>query len=158
MDKLNRITMLQHNIHRWNDHKNSLIKTYKTLNPGNLLLHSQMNTKHRNISIPGYTTCLKNTTGEMHDGSAALIKTRIKHKIKGDYLTNTLEIKLETLTGITPVNQITVPPCHSHANIVSSCHSRVTSQNHCHTSLHPALCTRTLFTRDRRPPLAELNV
>lgn len=47
---------------------------------------------YQDVTIQGYNTYMKNTTGEAHDGSAIMIKSDITHKIKDDYMTDILAL------------------------------------------------------------------
>lgn len=84
--------------------------TYQTLNPDIILVNSHGETNPRNIHIKWYTASLKNTFQEMHDGSAVLIKTNSKLKMKDEFLTDVTEIKLETLMGTTSIAATYLPP------------------------------------------------
>lgn len=84
--------------------------TYQTLNPDIILVNSHGETNPRNIYIKRYTASLKNTFQEMHDGSAVLIKTNIKLKVKDEFLPNVTEVKLETPMGTIYINSSNIPP------------------------------------------------
>lgn len=47
----------------------------------------------------GYTTYKRNTSNEGSDGIALLIKQQIKHKMEDDFISDVLEVRLETLIG-----------------------------------------------------------
>ena len=83
---------------------------YKTINPDVILLNSHGLTSNENIKIHGFTTHKVNSSEERHDGSAILIKYNLNYKLKDHYLTDILQVTLETNTG--PVNLATtyLPP------------------------------------------------
>lgn len=54
---------------------------------------------NENIKIEGYTTYQTNSTEELHDGCAILIKSHIKHRLDNNYITDFLDVKIETNIG-----------------------------------------------------------
>ena len=76
------ITLIQHNVHNWNNNKFMLCNIYKTLTPDVILLNSHALAFNENITIHGYTTHKVNSSDERHDGSAILIKHNLKYKLK----------------------------------------------------------------------------
>ena len=90
--------------------RHNLVNTYKTIDPDIILINSHGMKDEEQIKIYGYTTYKINTSNELHDGSAILVKSNILHKIKDDFITDVLQITIETSIG--PVNFATtyIPP------------------------------------------------
>ena len=57
---------------------------------------------NHNIGIAGYTTYQINSTDELNDGSAILIKANRKHELDSNYIADLLDIEIQTNLG--PVN------------------------------------------------------
>lgn len=110
MDRNPTIKILQHNTLHWKTNKNNLINTYLQINPDVILLNSHGVKNNRDIHIKGYNTYLKNTSGEAHDGSAVLIKSNIKHEIIEDFITDVLELRINTTIGQISVATTYLPP------------------------------------------------
>lgn len=72
------IIIVQHNVLHWGTQKFNLINTYKQINPHIILIIPHGMKLDQNIKIPGYTTYQIDTTEELNDGSALLIKSQIK--------------------------------------------------------------------------------
>ena len=106
----NNIKILQHNVAHWRPYKQLLTQTYADINPDILLINSHGLKDEETLKIHGYTTYQKNSSNELHDGSAILIKTNIKHRVTENFLTDILFITIETNIG--PVNIATtyLPP------------------------------------------------
>lgn len=62
------------------------------------------------IKIPGFITYKVNTFNEINDGSAILIKQNIKHKLDDNYLTDVLEIIINTDIGEVGIATTYLPP------------------------------------------------
>lgn len=107
---MDKITVLQHNTLHWRTNKSNLIITYKTIDPDIILLNSHGVKNEEPLKIYGYTTYKINSSNERNDGSAILIKSHIKHKIEDNFITDVLQIKIETSLG--PINIATtyLPP------------------------------------------------
>ena len=57
-----------------------------------------------------YISYIINTTNELHDGSAILIKQSIKHKINDRYDTYIFQITIDTNTGLVNIGTTYLPP------------------------------------------------
>ena len=110
MTNTENILIVQHNVRNWNSYKLTLTNLYKEINPDVILINSHGLKSTENIKIYTYQTYLINSSDELHDGSAILIKQHLKHKIKENYDTDILLITIETNTG--PINIATtyLPP------------------------------------------------
>ena len=104
------ITILQHNVLHWKNRKNNLINTYLDLNPDIILINSHGLNEEENIKISGYNCYSKNIFNELNDGIAILIKRKFRHRINDDFLTNFLEIKIETTLGPISIATTYLPP------------------------------------------------
>ena len=104
------ITIVQQNIAHWAPNRHILTNTYREINPDIILLNSHGIAQNNTIYIHNYTTHKINSSNELHDGSAILIKSNIKHKITDNFDTDILQITLDT----TNMGPITSPPrtCH----------------------------------------------
>ena len=104
------LKIIQHNVANWKSNKNNLANIYKEINPDIVLLNSHGTKTNEEIKLFGYITHKINNNNELHDGSAILVKSDIMHKIKDDFLTDILQITIETNTG--PINIATtyLPP------------------------------------------------
>ena len=107
---MDQITIVQHNVLHWDTRKFNLTNTYRDINPHIILLNSHGMKNQENIKIHGYTTYQLNTFNELSDGCAILVKSQIKHKLDDNYITDFLDISIETDTG--PINIATtyLPP------------------------------------------------
>lgn len=65
----------------------NLINTYKDVNPDILLINSHGAKGTDKINIQGYNTYKINSSGEISDGNAILIKREISHKIIDGFMT-----------------------------------------------------------------------
>lgn len=72
------ITIIQHNVLHWESRKTNLINTYLTINPQIILINGHGLRNYEQIKLPGYITYQLNTSNELHDGLALLIKSYIK--------------------------------------------------------------------------------
>ena len=107
---MDKITVIQHNVAHWKPHRHNLINTYRTLDPDIILINSHGLKEEESLKIAGYTTYKVNISNELHDGSAILVKNNIKHKIKDDYITNLLQITVETSIGSVNFATTYIPP------------------------------------------------
>lgn len=111
MDTTATINILQYNVQHWNTNRENLINTYFELNPDIILLVNHGKTNTKKLQIKGYNTYIKkNSTGEMHDGSAILVKSNTRHTVKDDYITDILETTLQTTVGTTSIATTYLPP------------------------------------------------
>lgn len=102
--------MLQHNTLQWETNKTNLTNAYFQLNPDIIFLNSHGVKTHESLYIKGYTAYLKNNTNKKFDGPAILIKSPIKHKIIDDYITDVIELRIETPTGTLSIATTYLPP------------------------------------------------
>ncbi len=67
----------------------------------------------------GYNTYQVNSSNELHDGSAILIKTNVRHRMNDDFISDFIAITMETSTG--PINIATsyLPPRKPYPDIHS---------------------------------------
>ena len=107
---MDNVKILQHNVAHWAPYRHILTNTYMTINPHIILINSHGLKTEENIKIQGYTSHKINSSNELHDGCAILVKDNIKHRIKDNYMTDILQITIETHTG--PINIATtyLPP------------------------------------------------
>lgn len=110
MNHKDTIIILQHNTLHWETNKNNLINNYLQENPDIIILNSHGIKNHESLHIKGYTTYIKNSTNQHHDGSAILIKPHIKHKIIDDFITDVLELRIETTIGTISIATTYLPP------------------------------------------------
>lgn len=103
---MNNITIIQHNVLHWESRKHNLINSYLNINPNKC----PGNEKPRANKIPGYTTYQMNSSNEMHDGSAILIKSHIKHRLDDNYITDFIDIAFETENGLLNIATTYLPP------------------------------------------------
>lgn len=107
---MDNIKILQHNVLHWNTRKFSLTQTYKQINPHIILINSHGLKTEEQLKIHGYTTYKINSSEELSDGSAILIKSNIQHKIDDNYITDLLEITVETEIGEISIATTYLPP------------------------------------------------
>lgn len=110
MEHKNTITILQHNTLHWETNKINLTHTYLQVNPDVILLNSHGVKSNESIHIKGYNTYLKSNSNQIYDGSAILVKSHIKHKIVDDYITDVIELRLETPIGTLSIATTYLPP------------------------------------------------
>ncbi len=92
-----------------------LSNTYREINPDIILINSHGLTDNKTLynytCTLTYTTYTTNTNNELHDGSAVLIKTNIKHKITNDFDTDILQVTtVDTSTGPVHIATTYLPP------------------------------------------------
>ena len=104
------ITILQHNVLQWTNRKNNLTNTYLSLNPDIILINSHGLKDNENIKIRGYNSFTRNIFNEASDGIAILIKKNLCYRIIDDFITNFLEIKIETSLGPISFATTYLPP------------------------------------------------
>lgn len=107
---MNNIIIIQHNVLHWETRKANIISTYLTINPHIILINGHGMKNQEQIKIPGYTTYQMNTNNELHDGSALLVKSYIKHKIDDNYITDFIDIAIETENGLLNIATTYLPP------------------------------------------------
>ncbi len=108
---MNTLTILQHNVAHWEPNKHMLSNTYREINPDIILINSHGLTDNKTLHLHTYTTYTTNTNNELHDGSAVLIKTNIKHKITNDFDTDILQVTtVDTSTGPVHIATTYLPP------------------------------------------------
>lgn len=71
---MDKITIVQHSVLHWQTRKFNLTQTYLEINPHIILINSHGLKEQENLKIHGYTTYKINSTEEINDGSAILIK------------------------------------------------------------------------------------
>lgn len=104
------LKIIQHNVLNWTTRKNNLINTYKSINPEIVLINIHGLKNNENLKIHGYSSYTKNIYNELNDGTSILIKENLKHKIKDDFLTNTIEIIIQTSLGDISIATNYLPP------------------------------------------------
>ncbi len=104
------IKIIQHNVLHWETRKMELIATYRMHDPDIILINSHGASEEENIKIVGYSTYMRNQSGERNDGSAILVKQNIKHKIDEEYITDVLCIKILTSLGHISIATTYLPP------------------------------------------------
>ena len=105
-----RLRVVQHNVLTWNNRKHELSNTYRTLDPDIILIQSHGITNNETFKIHGYKTITSNYLNRHVDGTAIAIKQNIQHNIIGNFLTNTLAIKIQTQTGPIIIATDYIPP------------------------------------------------
>lgn len=104
------IKIIQHKVLNWSTRKYNIINTYKNINPEIILINSHGIKNNENLKIPGYNSYTKNMFNELTDGTAILVKENLKHKIKDYFLTNTIEIVIQTSLGNISIATSYLPP------------------------------------------------
>lgn len=84
--------IVQHNVLHWETRKFNLTNTYKEINPHIILLNSHGANSQQQIII-------QNSSNQYNDGIAILVKDNIKHWIDDSYLTDIVEIIIQTDIG-----------------------------------------------------------
>lgn len=87
---MDNIKIIQHNVLHWTTRKFSLTQVYKEINPHTILINSHGLKNTDQLKIQGYTTYKINTSEEINDGSAILIKNNIQHRIDDNYIMDVL--------------------------------------------------------------------
>lgn len=90
------IKIINHNILNWAINKYNLMATYRKIDPHIILLNSHGVKENEVMKMVGYTTYKKNSTNELNDGAAILIKEYIKHKIEDEFIIDVLQETIET--------------------------------------------------------------
>ena len=101
---------MQHNVANWRTNKNILINTYMTINPDIILINSHGLKSDESLKILGYITHKINASNELNDGCAILVKSIIKHQINDNFLTDMLEMIVETSIGRIKIATTYIPP------------------------------------------------
>ena len=104
------IIIVQHNVQHWNTRKFNLSQTYFSINPHIILINSHGMKEQEPLKLQGYTTYKVNSRQELNDGSAIMVKNNIKHKIDNNYITDILEIIIETDIGEVGIATTYIPP------------------------------------------------
>lgn len=107
---MDQIRIIQQNVLSWGNKKYELTNIYRSVNPLIIVINSHGIKDDVNLKIAGYNAYSKNMYNEYHDGIAILIKQNIKHKIKDDFMTNTLEIVIVTAIGQISIATTYLPP------------------------------------------------
>lgn len=104
------IKVLQHNERNWKTHKTMLSNTYQAIIPDIILINSRGLRNIDSLKLHGFITYKINTTQELDDGSAILVKESIQHKQIGNFTTDILILQIDVFNG--PVNVWTtyLPP------------------------------------------------
>lgn len=104
------LKIIQHNVAHWHPNRHNFTNTYNEINADIILINSHGIGNNKTIHIHNYTTHTINSSGELHDGSAILVKSNIKHKITNEFDTDILQVTIETTAG--PINIATtyLPP------------------------------------------------
>ena len=104
------VKIIQHNVAHWKPNKALLTQTYNEINPDIILINSHGLKTAEQLKIQGYNTYKVNSSEEIHDGSALLIKKEIPHRKEEDFITDVLMMKINTING--PINFATtyLPP------------------------------------------------
>lgn len=110
MNNKQNISIVQHNTLQWSTNKHNLLNVYKEINPDIFLLISHGLKEGENIKIPGYNTYSKNTSNEISDDSAILVKRDIKHRINDNFLTDVLDKTVETTVVPVAIATTYLPP------------------------------------------------
>lgn len=104
------IKILQHNVLHWSTRKFNLTNTYADINPDIILINSHGVNENDNIKMQGYHCYNRNIFNDNNDGIAILVKNNIKYRIKDDFITNFLEIIIETSLGKVSFATTYLPP------------------------------------------------
>ena len=80
------------------------------IKPRIILLNRHGIKEHESLKLKEYITYKTNSRNEINDGSAILIQKNIPHKIDTDYITDVLEIIIETDTGEIGIATTYLPP------------------------------------------------
>ena len=110
MNPKDNITIIQHNTLHWESNKVNLMNTYQQINADIILLNSHGLKNTNQLYIKGYQTYLKNSSNQLSDGSAILVRKNIKHKYIDNFMTDFLEIQLETSLGTISIATTYLPP------------------------------------------------
>ena len=151
------ITIIQHNVLHWKNRKQNLISTYLDLNPDILLINSHSLREDDNIKIKGYNCFSKNIFNELNDGIAILIKQNLKYRLIDDFITNFLEVKIDTPLGPVSFATTYLPPRRSYLpfpdihKLVNNNHPTyiLADMNAQHTSLGNRNCNQVGKNIDR---------
>ena len=103
-------TIVQHNVQHWSTKKFNLSHTYHSINPHIILINSHGMKEEETLKLQGYITYKINSTQERNDGNAILIKNNIKHKVDKDYITDVLEVIIDTDIGEVGIATTYIPP------------------------------------------------
>lgn len=142
------LKILQHNVLHWQNRNFNLTNTYMEINPDIILINSHGLKNNENINIQGYSCFTKNIYNEINDGIAILVKKKLKFKINDDYITNFLEIIIETTTGKVSIVTTYLPPRRAYLpfpdmhKLISNNHPTyiIGDMNAQHTILHDNRC------------------
>ena len=74
------LTILQHNVAHWKPNRYFLTNMYLHIDPDVILINSHGLKANERIKIYGYNTYIANSSNELHDGSAILIKTQTSRR------------------------------------------------------------------------------
>ena len=108
----NKLKVLQQNVLAWTtNRKMELLNTYNKLDIDIILLNSHGRKDDERITMKGYNNYQRNSTQQLSDGTAILIKETIRHKILDDFEDqNMLAIEIETSVGPLRIATTYLPP------------------------------------------------
>lgn len=87
-----------------------ILRTHLNNKPDVIRLHSHGVKDNKNIKIVGYYCYSKNSSNAINGGTAILIKHNIKHTINDDFISNMLEITIDTPVGRLSLATAYLPP------------------------------------------------
>ena len=101
---------MQHNVLTWDQRKYDLSNTYRQLDPDIILINSHGLTDDSRLKIPGYRVHQTNLSNERHDGVAIAVKSRLRHRVDDDFISETLAVEIDTSDGPVAVATSYLPP------------------------------------------------
>ena len=107
---MTRLRIVQHNVLHWDRRKYDLSNTYRQLDPDIILINSHGLPNDARLTIPGYRVHLTNLSNEQHDGVAIAVKSRLRHRVDDDFISETLAVELDTSDGPVAVATSYLPP------------------------------------------------
>ena len=105
-----RLRVIQHNVLFWDSRKYDLINTYRQFDPDIILINSHGLRDEKRLKIPGFKTYQQNVSNELNDGVAIAVKSRMRHKVHDDFLSETLAVEVETPDGPLIIATSYLPP------------------------------------------------
>ena len=106
----NKLTIIQHNVNKWNDEEHALVNIYNDINADIILINDHSLTDDNRLKIFNYNVHCNNKANRLDRGSAIPIKKDINYRLLDDFETDLLAVSIDTRKGaITTANDY-IPP------------------------------------------------
>lgn len=111
---MEQLKVVQHNVLNWRERRYGLTATYLQLDADVILLNSHGVPHDDPFKIHGFTIYKTNHANTHTDGTAIAIRSSIKHKLLDIFISDTLAIEIDTLTGPSSLSTLYQPPARNY--------------------------------------------